>query len=267
MPKRISATNWWRNAFERGVYPLAGLVASPQWKSRTEQEVSFVLHSLPIRARGDVLDVGCGVGRHVIPLAKKGLMVTGVDVSPIYLREARTAARRQGVKARFLKQDMRRMGFDREFDAALSLFTSFGYFARVSDDARVLKNIFNALRPGGRFMIDVVNGGRLRRLFEIAEANGMAMNSWSRLGDGTYLLERPTWDKSRDRLIRHWTLVKKSCHRQMVSFDRIFTRRRLENMIRAAGFRIARTFGDMMGRPYQRSSSPRIVIVASRPRV
>jgi len=58
---------------------------------------------------GKVLEIGCGNGRICIPLAKKGFDVTGIDISPIYIEDAKKKARKHKVKAKFIIGDMRNL--------------------------------------------------------------------------------------------------------------------------------------------------------------
>src|SRR5690349_21285171 len=81
----------------------------------------------------EVLDVGCGFGRHCVPLAEAGYRVTGVDRSQTLLDEARRRAGSQRWP-KFARADYRELPFaDDRFDAALNLF-SLGY----QEDANVL---------------------------------------------------------------------------------------------------------------------------------
>src|SRR5206468_2227743 len=96
---------------------------------------------------GRILDVACGAGRHTIDLAKRGYRVTGFDLSSPLLAEARKAARTAGVKPTFVQGDMRRLPYRNAFEAAISMFTSFGYFDRPEEDRQVLRGIARALRP------------------------------------------------------------------------------------------------------------------------
>src|SRR5205807_1437635 len=72
-------------------------------------------------------------------------------------RIARKAARLAKVKATFVQGDMRRLRFANAFDAAISMFTSFGYFDSPSEDRRVLRGIARALRPRGKFLMEMFN--------------------------------------------------------------------------------------------------------------
>ncbi|HYO60331.1 MAG TPA: methyltransferase domain-containing protein, partial [Actinomycetota bacterium] len=104
----------------------------------TGQEIAFLLELLGLAPGSRVLDVGCGPGRHAVPLAQAGMAVTGVDVSQRFLEVAADAARAAGVGAAFFRVDARVMPFDDEFDAVLSICEgAFGLMA--GDDSTVLK--------------------------------------------------------------------------------------------------------------------------------
>src|SRR6476661_243548 len=67
----------------------------------TEQEISFLLDRLDLRAGSRVLDVGCGPGRHSLALARRGVDVVGVDHSEEFVALARQAAEAEGLTAEF----------------------------------------------------------------------------------------------------------------------------------------------------------------------
>ncbi|MDQ3222327.1 MAG: methyltransferase domain-containing protein [Gemmatimonadota bacterium] len=118
----------------------------------TSQEVAFLIETLRLPPGARILDVGCGPGRHAVALAQAGLSVTGVDVSARFLDIAADAARSAGVRAAFFEVDARRMPFDDEFDAVISLCQgAFGLMGR--DDSLVLKRMAEAARPGGRVVV------------------------------------------------------------------------------------------------------------------
>src|SRR3989449_1236041 len=107
----------------------------------TPAQVEAIDKILHLRKGGRILDVGCGAGRHSVGLAQRGYRVTGLDLSAPLLAEARKAARGAGVKATFVQGDMRRLRFRGAFDAAISMFTSFGFFDRQEEDREVLRGI------------------------------------------------------------------------------------------------------------------------------
>ncbi|MDQ4096074.1 MAG: methyltransferase domain-containing protein [Actinomycetota bacterium] len=128
----------------------------------TDQEVAFLLDVLQLRRGQRVLDVGCGPGRHAVALAHAGLAVTGVDVSSRFLEIAAEAARAAGVSASFFEVDARRMPFDDEFDAVVSICQgAFGLMG--GDDSLVLRRMAEALKPGGTLVVTAFSS-----LFEAA---------------------------------------------------------------------------------------------------
>lgn len=132
---------------------------------RLERELELVRRLGGLGAGARLLDIACGFGRMTVGLARAGIEVTGVDLSPPLLAEARRRAATAGVEPRLLRGDMRDLGAIGEFDCALLWFTSFGYF----DDAenrRVLEGAWHRLAPGGRLLIETRHWDRMARRFE-----------------------------------------------------------------------------------------------------
>ena len=120
-------------------------------------ESAFVHRVLQLRRDAEVLDLCCGHGRHAVILALTGLQVTGLDLSEEYLRRAAANAAGAGVSLPLVHSDMRQLPFEGRFDAVVNLFTSFGYLNSDAEDQRVLRQVFKALKPGGQFLIDLIN--------------------------------------------------------------------------------------------------------------
>ena len=106
---------------------------------------------------GHVLDLGCGPGRHAVPLAIRGLNVTAVDGSPFLLGKAQEHANRSNVEIEFVQADVRAFHRPDRFDLAINMFSSFGYFADRADDRQVAANLHNSLRSGGLALLDVMS--------------------------------------------------------------------------------------------------------------
>jgi SAM-dependent methyltransferase len=122
-------------------------------------EVGKMIVWLKLPSQSHVLDLCCGMGRHTLALAEAGFRVTGVDLSPVLLREARAYDIKNII--RWIESDMRSLPceemFKEGFDAVVNLFTSFGYFEEDEEQLKVLKQIRQVLKPGGRFIIDYMN--------------------------------------------------------------------------------------------------------------
>jgi SAM-dependent methyltransferase len=110
----------------------------------TEQEVGFLVEVLGLRAGQRLLDVGCGPGRHARALAERGIEVVGVDISPRFVELAGDGA---PANATFVVGDARRLTYDAEFDAVISLCQG-GFGLVRGDDASVLDGMVRAAKPG-----------------------------------------------------------------------------------------------------------------------
>ncbi|MBL8360272.1 MAG: class I SAM-dependent methyltransferase [Rubrivivax sp.] len=102
-----------------------------------------------------LLDVGCGTGGHAIELARRGLQVTGVDLSAAMLELAAAKAAPLGERApRWIRGDARDFDTGATHDAAIMMFAVVGYLTANRDVAAGLATIRRHLRPGAVFVCD-----------------------------------------------------------------------------------------------------------------
>lgn len=124
----------------------------------TDQEVAFLVERLGLAPGARILDVGCGPGRHAHALGRLGYEVLGVDISERFVGLARESTP-AGAAVRFERADARRLVFDSEFDAVISLCQgAFGLSGgdgveSLDPDRAVLDGMARALRPGGRLAL------------------------------------------------------------------------------------------------------------------
>lgn len=136
----------------------------------TEEEIIYLKYELNLRKGAKILDIGCGTGRHSIALAREGFKLTGVDISPAMLNIAREHAEEEGVEISLIESDAQDISFNEEFDAVICLCEGALSLLGSQDDpflhdCRILDNIFNALKPGCKFITTVLNGYyRIRNL-------------------------------------------------------------------------------------------------------
>jgi SAM-dependent methyltransferase len=191
---------------------------------------------------GDVLDLGCGPGRHAIPLAKRGSRVTAVDLSAFHLGKARERAAAAGVSVEFVEADMRAFVRDGAYDLALSIFTSFGYFDDAQDDARVLQNLHRSLKPGGVLVMDVISKERMAKV--------LTPTLSERLPDGTLRIQRHEIVDDWTRIKNEWLYIKDDRVRTWRFHLRVYSGQELKGLLRTAGFGQISLYGHLDGRPY-----------------
>jgi SAM-dependent methyltransferase len=111
----------------------------------TEQEADFLVDALGLKPGMTVLDVGCGPGRHAHALARRGMAVHGVDISPRFIDLAWQGA---PDGATFEVGDARELAFEREFDVVMSLCQG-GFGLVGEDDPSVLAGMARAVTSRG----------------------------------------------------------------------------------------------------------------------
>lgn len=121
---------------------------------------------LGLQPCAEILDIPCGFGRVAGPLARRGYRVTGIDFSPQQLH----LARQRNPGPTYIEADMRRPPAG-PFDAAINLFSSFGYFDDRRDDAAALTAWASCLRPGGVLVMELMHRDRLAYLHGQASDN------------------------------------------------------------------------------------------------
>lgn len=157
----------------------------------TDTEAAFMRQVLGLSRGRLLLDVGCGYGRHIVPLAKKDVRVVGCDLSPFMLAEAQRQTRQLDVRAvGLVRCDFLRLPFRDSFDAACCMFNTFGYFDREDDNYRMLSEIAGVLKPGAPFLLDLANRDLVIRK--------MPCRDWHEQG-WAIILERKWFDPVRSR--------------------------------------------------------------------
>jgi len=244
---------WWERFFHGpwGRWQAAGL-----WQGKAAAESDFIARALGLAPGDAVLDVACGTGRHAVELAQKGYRVTGVDFNRTALAVAEAAAARCRPAPRFLQQDMRCLRFGDEFDAAYCFWTSFGYFEDPSHDLVAAKRIAEALKPGGRFLLDLHVAESILPVFE-PESEWPLDDAGSRS-----LSERKRWDFETGRVEADWTFTENGRSESWHSSIRLYSYGELCELLREAGFSRFTSYDTATGEPFALGAK-RLALVAS----
>jgi SAM-dependent methyltransferase len=193
----------------------AGLAGS----SLFDIDQRFVLRHCAMPGR--LIDLGCGTGRLLVPLAQRGYSVLGVDLSPEMLRIAAEKAAMAGVRVDLLRANLTELDAvgDGHFDYAACLFSTLGMVVGAAQRRRVVEHAFRLLRPGGRLVVHVHN-----RWWNFWDPTG---RRWL-VAD---LFGRGVGPERGDRVMPvHQGVAGLTLH--------LFTRREVVRLLRGAGFRI-----------------------------
>ena len=127
-----------------------------------EDFIKTLIEKFELKPPCQILDAGCGAGRHVHSWAKHGFEATGFDLSTNSIEIARDKAEISNLhKAQFEVHDLRKLheiaDWQGRFNILTNLFTSFGYFPVESDHKDVVKGFSHSLENGGMLILDYIN--------------------------------------------------------------------------------------------------------------
>ena len=249
MKKRKRSKEWFDDdAFWRETFPF---IFSEKRLGLADEIIGKVLKLTQLKAKS-ALDLCCGPGRFAIALAQRGFSVTGVDRTKYLLDRARARARAARVQVEWVQQDMRDFVRREAYDFVLSMFSSFGYFEVRDEDAIVLGNIFESLRPGGMLLIDLFGKETLAKAFQNALAET--------LPDGTMLVQQPRIVDGWNRIVTDWTVIRKGRARKFTFQINLYSGQELRQAMERAGFADVKLYGNLDGDPYA-SNAMRLIAV------
>ena len=245
--------DWFENeSFWIETYPF--LFPNKSFLDAIEQ-VDKLLKLIDFRG-SSILDLCCGPGRHSIELARRGFSVTGVDKSPFLIEKAKERAKAESVNITWTVDDMRNYSQPNNFDLALNMFGSFGYFSNKMEDIRVLENLFTNLRSGGKCLIDVMGKEKLAALFQPTVSQ--------ELEDGSLIVQRNEIIDNWTRVKNKWTLIKNNKATTFEFRITIYSGQELIDRLDAVGFQEIKLYGDLEGIVYG-PNAQRLIITGNKP--
>ena len=219
------------------------------------------------RVGGPILEAACGTGRLLLPLARAGYDVVGLDSSPAMLGLAEAALAREprlGRRVRLVPGDMRTARLGEQFGLVIVALDSFGLLLERAEQLRGLASLRRHVAHQGLLVVDVANGNL--RGGEAAEET--VLHRAGRLPEGSQLLKwvvrRTDHALQLDRLLHLYdeSAVDGPVRRTAVELElRYFTRFELELLLERAGFLVEAVFGDYELGPFG-PGSQRLIAVA-----
>jgi 2-polyprenyl-3-methyl-5-hydroxy-6-metoxy-1,4-benzoquinol methylase len=242
----------WKSFFAHPEYTrFAGSVVPPE---RTRAEVEQIIDLLGLHPGARILDLGCGNGRIAIPLAEAGYSVTGLDACESLAAIARKSAADRGTQLSVIHAEMQDFSLEGQFDAVINIGTAFGYVARSEDDRAALRNVYQSLVPGGKFLLETENRDHRVRT---------GQRVWFELAGTMVWCDRrydPMSARWHERI--EWLADGK---REGVEYSlRLYTLAELAAMLDDAGFAVTGAWGGL-SQPEYDLDSPRTVVMARRP--
>lgn len=193
---------------------------------------------------GSVVDLGCGTGSIAIPLANRGLDVTGIDLSEDMLAVAQ--ARREGRlltkgSLRYIQQDMREWQIASPVDVVISFCDCLNYLTEPEDIIQTFKQTWQGLAPGGWFLFDVHSANTL-------EGYGLDSPFVLQDEDIAYIWTSD-WDPERKEITHDLSIFVRDADERYDRIDechvqRAYDKEWLQEVLRTTGFVEVRCYAD-----------------------
>lgn len=221
-------------------------IKKQSWTEQTKQQVDFLIQALELTGNERILDLACGFGRHSLEFARRGFSVTGVDITKAYVEDAARQAAAEGLPARFLNLDIREIPFREEFDVVLNLADgAIGYLENDAENEKILDAIANALRPGGKHILDVMSA-------DYADTH-FPCNLWD-MGEYGITLSRFEWDRKSQVLLYGQNDF---AYRQVLPIPkfeygdpiRLYHKKELQQLLEERGLTVLQHYSDYTGTP------------------
>lgn len=235
---------WFESWFDTSYYHIL-------YKHRDYSEASLFIDTistfLKLQPNNTCWDLCCGKGRHSIYLNQKGYRVVGTDLSQQSIVEASKSANKT---LDFYTQDMRNLFRTNYFDVVFNLFTSFGYFEKQTDDAKVFHSVYKSLKPNGLFVFDFLNAQYVRNNivpYTEQTTNGITFKLSKQIVNNTVIKSIDFTDNNNDYHFEE----------RVKLFDLFY----FETLAKEAGFSIKHQFGNYHLKPFDLQTSPRLILV------
>jgi SAM-dependent methyltransferase len=251
-----SSADWWSSLYDDAVAELFLVRSDPEELAAT---LDFLTRALELTPGALVFDQCCGIGSLAIPLARTGVRVIGVDQSAGYIERAAREARAAGVECRFHTGDACSFVPDLPCQAGFSWASSFG---NADDDRNraMLRRAFEALVPGGRFVLDYQHIPRVLRQFQHCLVRRHPIP-----GGEIVLFRESEVDLAGGGLRQTWTFLFPDGRRRVAhSVLRLYLPHVLGQMLAECGFVDISYHGGVRGEALT-LDSPRCICVGRRP--
>jgi SAM-dependent methyltransferase len=242
---------------------------------RDRQDVGFFVEAAQ-ESGGPVLEIGCGTGRVLIPTARSGIQITGLDASHHMLDVCRERLQAEPdetqVRVELIEADMRNFDLSQTFKLVTIPFRPFQHLTTVDDHLASLKAIHRHLETGGQLILDIFNPA-LDRLANVELGQEFAEEPEFTTPDGRQVQRRHRIvaqdlfnQVNQVELIYYVTHPDGRQERLVHAFAmRYFFKFEVEHLLARCGFVIEQLYADYDKGPYGSKYPGELIFVARKP--
>lgn len=224
--------------------------------SGTDTDVEKIIPLLGLKSGMHVLDLCCGIGRWSIEFAKRGLKATGVDLTKTYLDRGEEISKAENLNIQWVHSDMRDYRKPDTFDLVINLDSSFGFFEDSQDDLKILKNMYDSLKPGGKILMDLKGK-------EIVARYVTPRDWYCEKKTGRIIVKERVVTKNWEKIDLRWIVFDGDKREDFQIFVRLYSAIELQSLLVQSGFSNVKIYGDYSGKNYDYDAK-RLVLVGNK---
>lgn len=214
--------------------------------------VKWLIETLGLKTGDSLLDLGCGPGLYASRFARAGLQVTGVDYSHRSLDYADRYAKENQLNITYRYQNYLELSDEAQYDAALLIY---GDLCPLNPEQRstLLKNIHRALKPNGRFVLDVTTRVHRRKY---GNKNGWYASAGGFWKPGPHLVLEEGFDYPGQSIwLDQYTVIEADGNVFVYrNWFQDYTPESITKELAQAGFAVESLCGDLTGQAYTQDS-------------
>lgn len=222
----------------------------PKWDAATrnheflDQSVCWLRKIAPPSQYKFLLDLGCGPGLYAERFSSAGYDVTGVDFSKRSIEYAKKQTLLKKSNIEYHCQNYLTIDYMEQFDVVTLIYCDYGALS-ITERRILLKKVYQALRPNGKFIFDVFTP-RMRK---------KESRSWHYYEKGGFWSEKPhiclesvyQYDDEDNTELRQFIVITEETVKCYNIWDHFFTKEKLLSEVQPAGFKAFEFYGDVAG--------------------
>lgn len=217
-----------------------------------DRSVQWLIQTLGLKAGASLLDLGCGPGLYASRFARAGFPVTGVDYSRRSIEFATKYAKENQLEMVYRYENYLELTDENQYDAA---FLIYGDFCPLSPSqrARLLQNVQRALKPNGRFVLDVTTRECRKKYGNTNHWYAAQSGFWK---PGPHLVLEEGFDYPEQSIwLDQYTVIEADGNVTIYrNWFQDYTPEMISAELKAGGFSIQSLWGDLAGTPYTPAS-------------
>ena len=222
-----------------------------------ETSAAWIKKTVPPAKYRQLLDIGCGPGLYAERFAMAEYQVTGIDFSKRSINHAQNSAANQGLEIVYRYQNYLELEDNNAFEFVTLIYCDYGALS-TQNRRKIMQNIYRALKPGGRFLLDVFSMVKYddfqeKQTWDICKNGGF----WSA---ENYLALNGGYKYPDNVTLEQTTIISNGEIKTCYLWNCCFTRESLISEVEGAGFNTVEIFSDVAGTPYIKES-PTIAIL------